>query len=215
MGLAAAFLIYTVRTSPRIHDVAPGDTLFAIASRYYGNGVLYRPIAESNGIQEPYVLTPGTTLMIPGPSSPFGDFSTFLLITAGLVVLGLAVDVPAFSAAERLVGGSGNALRAFIAAGTTAVFTSSLLFWGLAAWGFAGKTGALAFFPVLWMAAAALALRALSPVYNNDLRRTTLTWGAAKIMSGSAVLLFLLLGTAFTGERIRPFLATLSVLAPR
>jgi LysM repeat protein len=46
------------------HVVAPGETLFAIASQY---GTTVEAIAEANGLAYPYTLSIGQPLMIPAP----------------------------------------------------------------------------------------------------------------------------------------------------
>ena len=45
------------------HTVQPGDTLFRISLRY---GVAWPVIAEANGLESPYVIYVGQTLVIPG-----------------------------------------------------------------------------------------------------------------------------------------------------
>jgi nucleoid-associated protein YgaU len=45
--------------------VRPGDTLMAIAAAQYGDGGLWRLIADENGIEDPRRLDPGRTLSIP------------------------------------------------------------------------------------------------------------------------------------------------------
>jgi len=45
--------------------VKRGDNLSSIAAKEYLDARLWRPIAEENGIDDPYDLTPGTMLLIP------------------------------------------------------------------------------------------------------------------------------------------------------
>lgn len=48
----------------RKYSVAPGDTLSALASRFYGDASFYPPIAGVNGISDPGAIKPGQTLVI-------------------------------------------------------------------------------------------------------------------------------------------------------
>lgn len=50
-----------------VHNVRSGESLFRIALQY---GVPLAALAEANGLQEPYVIYPGQTLVIPGLSEP-------------------------------------------------------------------------------------------------------------------------------------------------
>jgi LysM repeat protein len=47
------------------YTVTPGDTLWDIAERVYGDGTQYTRIAEANGLTNPDLITPGETLVIP------------------------------------------------------------------------------------------------------------------------------------------------------
>jgi hypothetical protein len=47
------------------YTVASGDTLWAIAQRFYGDGSKYQKIADANGISDPDKIQVGQTLVIP------------------------------------------------------------------------------------------------------------------------------------------------------
>lgn len=49
----------------RTHTVAPGETLWAIAEQYYGDGNRYTEIAAASGIDNPDVIGVGQELTIP------------------------------------------------------------------------------------------------------------------------------------------------------
>lgn len=49
----------------RKYTVVSGDTLFAIAERFYGDGNKYPQIAEASGIANPDLIHPGQELTIP------------------------------------------------------------------------------------------------------------------------------------------------------
>ncbi|MEW6046153.1 MAG: LysM domain-containing protein [Bacillota bacterium] len=51
------------------YEVQPGDTLWAIAERFYGDPEAYRWLAQANGIGDPNLLRPGQRLVLP----PQGD----------------------------------------------------------------------------------------------------------------------------------------------
>lgn len=51
--------------SGRYHTVVKGDTLWAIAQKYYGNGSRYPEIAKANNISNPDVISVGQKLLIP------------------------------------------------------------------------------------------------------------------------------------------------------
>jgi nucleoid-associated protein YgaU len=50
---------------PRTYTVVGGDTLWAIAERFYGDGSKYPRIAEASGIANPDLIHPGQVLTIP------------------------------------------------------------------------------------------------------------------------------------------------------
>jgi nucleoid-associated protein YgaU len=45
--------------------VVSGDTLWAIAERFYGDGSKYQVIADANDISDPDLIQPGQLLIIP------------------------------------------------------------------------------------------------------------------------------------------------------
>jgi nucleoid-associated protein YgaU len=51
--------------APRTSTVVSGDTLWAIAERFYGDGSKYQRIADASGISNPDLLHPGQVLTIP------------------------------------------------------------------------------------------------------------------------------------------------------
>jgi nucleoid-associated protein YgaU len=50
---------------PRTYTVVSGDTLWAIAERFYGDGSKYQVIADASGITNPDLIHPGQELTIP------------------------------------------------------------------------------------------------------------------------------------------------------
>jgi len=52
-------------TAARTYTVEPGDTLWAIAERFYGDGSKYQVIADASGIANPDLIHPGQQLTIP------------------------------------------------------------------------------------------------------------------------------------------------------
>lgn len=53
-------------TENKTHTVQPGDTLWGLARKYYGNGALYPKIASANpGIKNPNLIYDGQVLIIP------------------------------------------------------------------------------------------------------------------------------------------------------
>ncbi|MDC8985352.1 LysM peptidoglycan-binding domain-containing protein [Mycobacterium marinum] len=51
--------------APRTYTVVSGDTLWAIAERFYGDGSKYQVIAEASGVANPDLIHPGEVLTIP------------------------------------------------------------------------------------------------------------------------------------------------------
>jgi hypothetical protein len=51
--------------APRTYTVISGDTLWAIAERFYGDGSKYQVIAEASGVSNPDLIHPGQVLTIP------------------------------------------------------------------------------------------------------------------------------------------------------
>ena len=52
------------RNVPQTYTVRGGDTLWSIATRFYGDGALWRVLAEKNGIANPKKLTAGRVLTL-------------------------------------------------------------------------------------------------------------------------------------------------------
>jgi nucleoid-associated protein YgaU len=50
---------------PRTYTVVSGDTMWAIAERFYGDGSKYQVIAEASDIDNPDLIHPGQVLTIP------------------------------------------------------------------------------------------------------------------------------------------------------
>ena len=51
--------------APRTYTVVSGETLWAIAERFYGDSSKYQQIANASGISNPDLLHPGQVLTIP------------------------------------------------------------------------------------------------------------------------------------------------------
>jgi hypothetical protein len=47
------------------YTLKPGDSLWTIANRVYGNGNQFDKIAKANNLTAPYILDPGTEIIIP------------------------------------------------------------------------------------------------------------------------------------------------------
>jgi hypothetical protein len=52
----------------RVHRVQPGETLDRISALHFGDSTKWRRIAETNGIEDPLALRPGSLLAIPEQS---------------------------------------------------------------------------------------------------------------------------------------------------
>ena len=55
---------------PVTHTVVPGDTLWDLAKRFYGDPFRYHQIAAANNIADPDLIFPGQVLVIPGLGGP-------------------------------------------------------------------------------------------------------------------------------------------------
>ncbi|MDT4936079.1 MAG: hypothetical protein QOK11_3971 [Pseudonocardiales bacterium] len=49
----------------RVHRVQPGETLDRISARYYGDSTRWRMLAQTNGIEDPLAIRPGSLLSVP------------------------------------------------------------------------------------------------------------------------------------------------------
>jgi nucleoid-associated protein YgaU len=58
----------------KLHTVVHGDTLAALAARFYADPARWRPIAIANGLDDPRALEPGQSLRV--PALPFTDPAT-------------------------------------------------------------------------------------------------------------------------------------------
>ena len=58
----------TATPAPQTYTVQRGDTLSAIAKRFYGHASEYRRIAAANNIANPDLIHPGQQLVIPTPT---------------------------------------------------------------------------------------------------------------------------------------------------
>ena len=56
----------TPAPSGTYYTVVPGDNLWGIAERYYGDGTRYPEIAAANGVENPSLIFPGQVFVIPG-----------------------------------------------------------------------------------------------------------------------------------------------------
>lgn len=54
------------QTGDTVYTVKPGDSLSAIAQKYYGDAMEYKKIAHYNNISNPDLIQPGQRLRIPG-----------------------------------------------------------------------------------------------------------------------------------------------------
>ena len=64
-SIVNARLGVTPKPSAKYHTVVKGDTLWAIAKKYYGNGNRYPEIARANNIVNPNIISVGQKLLIP------------------------------------------------------------------------------------------------------------------------------------------------------
>jgi nucleoid-associated protein YgaU len=55
----------TPELAARVYTVEPGETLWAIAERFYGDGAKYQTIADASGIADPGLIEPGQNLTLP------------------------------------------------------------------------------------------------------------------------------------------------------
>ena len=213
LGLIAVFSVYSARSAPISYEVSRGDTLFSLATRYYGDGHLFERIAEANGLSQPYLLAPGMQITIPCAVQGSG-LAMALAMAVLFVLVSFGTDVPAFNFADRVLGNAGDSSRTLSAASVASVFTAGSVLWLIAVWGATGKTGVIVALPLVLFLASLLRIHALAPVYEGDTRRAALTWGVARVMSGTAILLVLLIVTAVAGEHLNPFFTALSLMAP-
>jgi nucleoid-associated protein YgaU len=51
--------------TPRTYTVVSGDSMWAIAERFYGDGSKFQVIAEASGVTHPELIHPGQVLTIP------------------------------------------------------------------------------------------------------------------------------------------------------
>ncbi len=82
----------------RTHTVVAGETLSALALRYYGDGELYRLIATASGIADPGVINVGQRLLMP-------DFTRYTVV-AGDTLSGLASRFYGDAELDRLIAGA-------------------------------------------------------------------------------------------------------------
>jgi len=64
-AIVNAKLGVTSKPSARYYTVVKGDTLWAIAKKYYGDGNRYPEIARANNIANPNIIHIGQKLLIP------------------------------------------------------------------------------------------------------------------------------------------------------
>ena len=94
----------------RTHTVVAGETLSALALRFYGDAELYRLIATASGIANPNVIDVGQRLIMP-------DFTRYTVV-AGDTLSGLAQRFYGDAQLDWLIAGaSGIAESAVITAG--------------------------------------------------------------------------------------------------
>jgi S-formylglutathione hydrolase FrmB len=94
----------------RTHTVVAGETLWALALRFYGDAELYRLIATASGVADPDVIDVGQRLIMP-------DFTRYT-VAAGDTLSGLAQRFYGDAQLDWLIAGaSGIAESAVISAG--------------------------------------------------------------------------------------------------
>jgi nucleoid-associated protein YgaU len=79
----------------RTHTVVAGETLWALALRFYGDAELYRLIATASGIADPDVIDVGQRLIFP-------DFTRYTVV-AGDTLSALAVRFYGDAELSRLI----------------------------------------------------------------------------------------------------------------
>ena len=82
----------------RTHTVVAGETLSALALRFYGDAELYRLIATASGIADPNVINVGQRLIIP-------DFTRYTVV-AGDTLSALAVRFYGDAELDWLIAGA-------------------------------------------------------------------------------------------------------------
>jgi S-formylglutathione hydrolase FrmB/LysM repeat protein len=82
----------------RTHTVVAGETLSALALRYYGDTALYRLIATASGVANPNVINPGQKLIMP-------DYTRYTVV-AGDTLSGLAQRFYGDAQLARLIAGA-------------------------------------------------------------------------------------------------------------
>ena len=82
----------------RTHTVVAGETLSALALRFYGDAELYRLIATASGIADPDVINVGQRLIFP-------DFTRYTVV-AGDTLSALALRFYGDAELDRLIAGA-------------------------------------------------------------------------------------------------------------
>lgn len=96
-------------TEEQTYVVQPGDSLWIIAQKVYGNGAKYPLIAQANDITTTTRLRTGMVLKIPGVSVPTTPTATLAPETPTLTALPTALPTPTPSVTPTLVPGGGLA----------------------------------------------------------------------------------------------------------
>jgi nucleoid-associated protein YgaU len=63
-GSVSSLMREEERSLPRTYTVRAGDTLWGIATRFYGDGTRWRTLAEKNGVADPKKLQVGRVLTL-------------------------------------------------------------------------------------------------------------------------------------------------------